>query len=212
MVGVRRDQQWLNDYLAKSGSRSACTGADLALARPSPAGADKAGTNSSSEGGDAARPSDLRAHVPVVRSGSEMTGQSAGVDAFLARSEMEKRRVGAFEDEVDLQVAVAEFLDLAMPENARWFHVPNGELRHPAVAGRLKAMGVKPGVGDVIVLHGPAYIWVELKTSVGKLSDDQVAWRAFCKAHGSPWALCRSVLEVEDFLRACGLKLRATLR
>jgi hypothetical protein len=34
----------------------------------------------------------------------------------------------------------------------RWaFHPANGEYRHPATAGRLKAMGVRPGVPDVLL-------------------------------------------------------------
>lgn len=181
MTGVRRSQEWLDDYLSKSGGRSACTGADLALVQPSPAGSDGAGV-------------------------------SPAADAFAVKGALERARVGCFEDEEALQIAAADFLDLAMPEDARWFHVPNGELRHPAVAGKLKAMGVKPGVGDVIVLYGPTFIWIELKTAKGTLSEAQLEWRAFCKAVGAPWKLCRSVLEVEDFLRSCGLKLRATLR
>lgn len=34
----------------------------------------------------------------------------------------------------------------------RWaFHVPNGEFRHPATAGRLATMGVRRGVPDVLI-------------------------------------------------------------
>lgn len=144
--------------------------------------------------------------------GSDDAGMPHGADAFRARSEMEKRRVGAYEDEDDLQIATADFLDLALPDNARWFHVPNGGKRGKAEAGRFKAMGVKPGVGDVIVLFGPIYIMVEMKTATGSLSPEQREWRAFCRSVGAPWKLCRSVLEVEDFLRSCGLPLKATLR
>lgn len=59
------------------------------------------------------------------------------------------------------------------------FHPANGELRHPGVAGILKAMGVKPGVPDLIwpiARQGFNGMGLELKRKGGKLTDHQKRW------------------------------------
>lgn len=59
------------------------------------------------------------------------------------------------------------------------FHIPNGGSRHKAEAGKLKAMGVKPGVPDLFlpvsrhIYHG---LFIELKNETGKLSKLQSEW------------------------------------
>jgi len=53
------------------------------------------------------------------------------------------------------------------------FAVPNGDLRDPVVANRLKATGVRRGVSDLIVMGGGKVVYVECKTDTGKLSDHQ---------------------------------------
>lgn len=59
----------------------------------------------------------------------------------------------------------------------RWlFHVPNGELRHPAVGAKLARMGALPGVTDFIwpVRRGRfACMFLELKSKHGKLEPQQ---------------------------------------
>ncbi|MEC4683385.1 MAG: VRR-NUC domain-containing protein [Nitrospirota bacterium] len=69
------------------------------------------------------------------------------------------------------------------------FHVPNGGLRHPVTAARLKLLGVKPGVPDLILpvpKNGFMGLFIEMKRSVdrpkkkdakGQLSDAQLWWR-----------------------------------
>lgn len=52
--------------------------------------------------------------------------------------------------ESQLQRAVARVLDAS---GLLWCHVPNGGQRHPAVAKKLKAEGVKPGCPDVLVFE-----------------------------------------------------------
>ena len=53
------------------------------------------------------------------------------------------------------------------------WHIPNGGHRHPAVAAKLKALGVMRGVPDLQV---PAWnLWIEMKRSKGgRLSKDQI--------------------------------------
>lgn len=114
-----------------------------------------------------------------------------------------------------LHIAVAQFLRVALPPEVLFFHVPNGGLRSKATAGKLKAMGARPGVPD-FYLHwrdgGTAYTaWIELKSATGTLSYGQ---REFCGEVlmiGDFWATCRSLEEVVAALRAWRLRLRATL-
>ena len=66
-----------------------------------------------------------------------------------------------------------------IPELALLHAIPNGGSRHPAEAKNLKAAGVKPGVPDLCLpvargkYHG---LYIELKSSKGKLSEYQDQW------------------------------------
>ena len=66
------------------------------------------------------------------------------------------------------------------PECNRFFAVPNGGERHRAVAAKLKAEGVKPGIPDTFLpvprkgYHG---LWLEMKRIKGsQTSSDQKEW------------------------------------
>lgn len=112
-----------------------------------------------------------------------------------------------------LQITVAAFLDRALPPPLKWLHVPNGELRDPAAAGKLKAMGTKPGAADCLILgwRGSGFIWIELKSRSGRLSADQKAWRDWCRAIGAPWFLCRSLEDVVESLESLQIRLKVNL-
>ena len=71
------------------------------------------------------------------------------------------------------------------PELKWLFAIPNGDLRNPIVANRLKSTGVKPGIPDICLLvrRGDyAALWIELKRPAGDgkragtLSDKQREW------------------------------------
>jgi hypothetical protein len=57
--------------------------------------------------------------------------------------------------------------------------IPNGGKRNAREAGRMKAMGVKAGVSDMLLpiprghYHG---LWIELKAPDGRVSPEQKAW------------------------------------
>lgn len=80
------------------------------------------------------------------------------------------------------QIALFQWIDLVTPREPRLayaLHVPNGELRERAVAGRLKAMGVRPGVPDILILVPSRRfvgLAIELKTDRGVASIEQVTW------------------------------------
>ena len=95
--------------------------------------------------------------------------------------------------EHDEQVALVEWMDWAHPK-VPYFATPNGGHRHPAVAAKLKAEGVKAGVPDLCIpvarggFHG---FFLELKRAKGgKLSDDQKAWITELLAQGYEVKVC----------------------
>lgn len=113
--------------------------------------------------------------------------------------------------ETPLQIAAASYLDLALPEPLRALHIPNGELRHPAVAGKLKAMGVKEGAADLLILGFHPFIWIELKSAKGRLTQAQKDWRDWCRSIGAPWFLCRSLEDIAEALESLQIRLKVKL-
>lgn len=100
--------------------------------------------------------------------------------------------------EADHQAALFEWAQVQVnlgryPELARLLHIPNGEKRDKVTAARLKAMGVRAGVPDVLlpVARGKYHcLWVELKSDGGRASADQMAWHAWLIRHGQKVHIC----------------------
>lgn len=85
--------------------------------------------------------------------------------------------------------------------DVQWFAVPNGDLRHPRVAMRLKAEGVRPGVADLcFMLPEGRTGWLELKAKRGVLSDEQKGFAARAMRLGHYWSMVRSVDEAAAVL------------
>ncbi len=103
--------------------------------------------------------------------------------------------------EFDLHKACAQFLDVALPEDAVWFHPASGEKRPKATAGKLRAMGVKPGIPDLCIIYQGQAVFVELKAGKGRLSDAQefMQWRLVV-AGARVMIECRSVEALAAFL------------
>jgi hypothetical protein len=92
--------------------------------------------------------------------------------------------------EDSLQIACATYLRAQYP-NVVWFHSPNGGSRNAIEAAKLKQMGVRPGVSDIIILeprelHGikPCGLIIELKAKGGKLQDTQASFIMDVQARG----------------------------
>lgn len=102
-----------------------------------------------------------------------------------------------YRSEDEIQKMVAAWLDYHLPKDWRWFHPPNGGWRKKSTAGRLKAMGVKAGIPDVVILRPKASpVWIELKAFGGVLSPAQRDFRDWAVASGHPYFVARSVGDV----------------
>lgn len=114
--------------------------------------------------------------------------------------------------ETPIHISIIEFLDLVLPEPLKALHFANGGKRGKREAGRLRAMGVKAGAADIIILGWmkagvPSFIWFEVKSDEGALSQAQKDWRDWCATIGAPWFLVRSVDDAEHALTWLGVKL-----
>jgi hypothetical protein len=84
-------------------------------------------------------------------------------------------------------------------------HVPNGERRDPVTGARLKAMGVRAGVPDLLLWSYGSHFQIELKAGQRRPSAAQDLWRGMMATHDCDVHVCRSIDEVEAALRAEGV-------
>ena len=81
-----------------------------------------------------------------------------------------------------------------------WFAVPNGEKRDKVTAAKLKKMGVRPGVADFILLCRGLPIAIELKTTVGRQSENQKGFQAAWEAAGGVYVVARTPEEIDGLV------------
>jgi len=91
-------------------------------------------------------------------------------------------------------VAWAQARSGTVPELALLYAIPNGGQRHPAVARKLQAEGVKPGVPDLclpVARDGFHALYLELKRpDGGRVSLQQLAWQRRLRAQGYRVEVC----------------------
>lgn len=115
------------------------------------------------------------------------------------------------------QIALAQYLDLVVG-NPGWFHVPNGGDRHAAVAGKLKAQGVKPGVSDVFITRttkevrglGKVGVVIELKRQnmrPSDVKDSQWTWMEHLASEGWITYVAKGWEDARQFLDSLGYRL-----
>ena len=101
-------------------------------------------------------------------------------------------------NETDLQISCARYLDCL---GVLWCHVANERQTSPMRGGKLKKMGVKPGVPDILIFdsragfHGLA---IELKHGRGRNTESQMQFQLDLQNRG--WAV-HVVNNIDDFIR-----------
>lgn len=114
--------------------------------------------------------------------------------------------------EADIQRAIIHALRIVLPRDAIIHHSAN-ETGGGSKAARqrqaiLTGMGVYPGFTDLVVLTGGKLLFLEVKSTRGRLSPAQRAFRDKVPAQGFGWALVRSVEDALDALADHGLTTR----
>jgi hypothetical protein len=113
--------------------------------------------------------------------------------------------------EQNLQIAVVDFLRLALVPPATFWATPNGGLRTPREASLMKATGTRAGVPDLWIMWPGNLGGVELKAPKGRLSPEQIEWRGITETNLHRWACCRSVGEVITTLETWGVPFRGRI-
>lgn len=122
--------------------------------------------------------------------------------AQAEQGDQTKKRAFVRHIEDDLQIACVNWFSYQYPKLAKLLHhSPNGGKRDAREAARFKAMGVRPGFPDLILLHasnGYHFLCIEMKTETGKQSDYQKDYQRIVEAQGGKYVVCRSL---DDFIR-----------
>ena len=98
----------------------------------------------------------------------------------------------------------AHYAKATAPELALLYAIPNGGARHPAVAAKLRAEGVKPGVPDLHLpvprgtFHG---LYIELKRVSGsRPTKEQREWLEKLETQGYRAVWCRGWHHAKDVI------------
>ena len=110
------------------------------------------------------------------------------------------------QEEHRIQCAIVKWFYYAYPQyrGGCMFAVPNGGHRNIQTARLLKAEGVTSGVSDLLLLvpkreyHG---LCIEVKTPVGRQSENQKNWQRIIEAQGYKYCIVRSLDEFVELVR-----------
>ena len=89
------------------------------------------------------------------------------------------------------------------PQLTMMFAIPNGGQRNIVTATKLKAEGVKSGVPDIFLAfpskteHG---LFIEMKSTKGKLSENQREWIGALSSSGYRCVICYSFSEAQEVI------------
>lgn len=112
-------------------------------------------------------------------------------------------KFGASEEQVHKQLV--ELLDQTVDEAALLFHPANGGLMPMGTAGKLKGMALRQGVPDLfaaIPKAGKNGLFVELKTTEGRLRGKQVWWLYHLRKEGYGAICCRGFKDARTRITA----------
>jgi hypothetical protein len=115
------------------------------------------------------------------------------------------------ESQIQRQI-VSMLSGIARENQFMFFSIPNENLaskqdrKSAAIRmNKLKGMGLVPGASDLVVVHDGKAYFLEVKTPVGKQSENQKNFMLWAEASGSPYAIVRSHMDVIRALKAWGI-------
>lgn len=122
----------------------------------------------------------------------------------------EKAWCGNEDQEQQKVIEWAMYRSLEYPELRLLHHVPNGGSRNRAEAVKLKRMGVKAGVPDLVLPSphgGYAGLYIELKIGKNKQTDSQKEWMEMLTEQGYKVVLCyggdAAIQTIENYIKSC---------
>ena len=108
-----------------------------------------------------------------------------------------------YKSEAQFQMDVVKYLEKNLCSDVVWTAFPagGGGRNRGAI---MKAMGLRPGWPDIILIKDGRFYGLELKTPIGRLSPAQEAFKA-ARAVAGKCATCKSLIEVQSALIEFGL-------
>lgn len=110
--------------------------------------------------------------------------------------------------EEHVQRTVAQWLDL---HGVLWCHVPNEGRHKPQYRAKMAALGLKPGVPDILIFDLPPEVpdargvAIELKRAKGgRVSKAQQEWLEELGGRGWVCAVCKGIDEALELLQGLG--------
>lgn len=118
--------------------------------------------------------------------------------------------------EVAIQCTVIAHLQARAVPGVIYFHTPNGGYRGKTEAAQFKAMGVLPGVSDLILFHEGKLYCLELKAQGGRASEEQLAFIHAMERQGAYTAIAtgldRALATLEQWGLLRGSSVKDVLR
>ena len=114
--------------------------------------------------------------------------------------------------EQQLQRTIAAYLRMMLPPDVFFTAFPAGG-GGKARGAQLKAMGLAPGVPDLMFIHNGKTRWVELKSATGRVSD--VQHETFCRLYTAGCGnvvVCKSLEDVIATLKSWAIPVRLNVR
>ena len=138
-------------------------------------------------------------------------GDGTAIATVLKSRYSAREQRPGYDLEDPFQIEAAAMLDVILPDDCVWCHIPNGGKRPRKTAGLLKKMGQKAGMPDNLILWRGRPYWVELKARKGVLKDSQKDMIPRLEAAGSPVAVARTLSDIVACLTGWGIPLKMTL-
>ena len=110
---------------------------------------------------------------------------------------------GSEDDEQQKVIRWAQLMCRTYPDLGLLYHVPNGGSRNRAEAAKLKRMGVRAGVPDLVLPSprgGYAGLYIEMKVGANRPSKEQKEWLEMLANRGYKTLVCYGGNEAIDAL------------
>lgn len=116
---------------------------------------------------------------------------------------------GSEDEEQQKVIYWAELMSNAYPDLQMLYHVPNGGSRNRVEAAKLKRMGVRAGVPDLVLpvpRNGYAGLYIELKVGENRPSKNQKNWLEKLMIQGYKSLVCyggnEAINVLEQYIKA----------
>lgn len=115
-----------------------------------------------------------------------------------------------FTPEERFQIAVCKYLRVALPSGAVVRSIDHGVKMNESRRIKLHARGVRGGLPDMMIWWNGRHAQIELKVGTPQ-SAAQKDFQVLMEAQGFPYAICRSLEDVEAALRCWGWPVGASV-